>query len=96
MPFSSEQRAFISIRLVACTSVSEHWQVNTGVSPSFAVLTFGSGQQYELLDWLSNVTFPMEKEFADPGFARDTYPSVVRRIINNGVCFVPFSVCGAY
>ncbi|KAK0239932.1 hypothetical protein EDD85DRAFT_467981 [Armillaria nabsnona] len=44
----------------------------------------GSGQQYELLDWLSNVTFPMETKFADPNFARDIYPSVVRRIINNG------------
>ncbi|PBK97077.1 guanine deaminase [Armillaria gallica] len=44
----------------------------------------GSGQQYELLDWLSNVTFPMEAKFADLDFARDTYLSVVRRIINNG------------
>ncbi|KAK0228746.1 hypothetical protein IW262DRAFT_1446281 [Armillaria fumosa] len=44
----------------------------------------GSGQQYELLDWLSNVTFPMEAKFADLDFARDTYCSVVRRIINNG------------
>ncbi|KAG7448002.1 guanine deaminase [Guyanagaster necrorhizus] len=44
----------------------------------------GSGQQYELLDWLSIVTFPTETKFADLDFARRTYSSVVRRIINNG------------
>ncbi|KAK0210958.1 hypothetical protein DFS33DRAFT_1296586 [Desarmillaria ectypa] len=44
----------------------------------------GSGQQYELLDWLSNITFPMEAKFADLDFAQRTYSSVVRRIINNG------------
>ncbi|KAK0463928.1 uncharacterized protein EV420DRAFT_1618767 [Desarmillaria tabescens] len=44
----------------------------------------GSGQQYELLDWLSNVTFPVEAKFADLDFAQRTYSSVVYRIINNG------------
>jgi hypothetical protein len=29
-----------------------------------------SGQQYELLDWLTEVTFPMETRFADVDFAR--------------------------
>ena len=43
------------------------------------------GQQYELLDWLDNVTFPMESKFKDPSFARKAYPSVVRRIIDSGV-----------
>ncbi|KIY63053.1 guanine deaminase [Cylindrobasidium torrendii FP15055 ss-10] len=44
----------------------------------------GSGGQYELLDWLQNVTFPMEAKFSDPEFARRTYTSVVQRVINNG------------
>ncbi|KAG6820865.1 hypothetical protein H0H93_010692 [Arthromyces matolae] len=35
----------------------------------------GSGQQYELLDWLSNVTFPMEAKFSDIEFARRSYKS---------------------
>ncbi|GLB34642.1 putative amidohydrolase family protein [Lyophyllum shimeji] len=44
----------------------------------------GSGQQYELLDWLSNVTFPTEAKFSDLEFARRTYESVVRRILDCG------------
>ncbi|KAF5386938.1 hypothetical protein D9615_001553 [Tricholomella constricta] len=44
----------------------------------------GSGQQHELLDWLSDVTFPMEAKFSDVEFARRTYESVVRRVINCG------------
>ncbi|KAL1721068.1 hypothetical protein EV715DRAFT_288613 [Schizophyllum commune] len=44
----------------------------------------GSGQQYELLDWLEHVTFPMEAKFADVDFARRTYESVVQRIVNCG------------
>ena len=44
-----------------------------------------SGQQYELLDWLENVTFPMEAKFADVEFAKAIYPSVVRRLIDSGV-----------
>jgi len=44
----------------------------------------GSGQQYELLDWLNNVTYPMEAKFSDIDFARRTYESVVRRIIDYG------------
>ncbi|TFY67024.1 hypothetical protein EVJ58_g1881 [Rhodofomes roseus] len=44
----------------------------------------GSGQQYELLDWLQEVTFPMEARFSDPGFARTTYETVVRRSIDCG------------
>ena len=43
------------------------------------------GQQYELLDWLDNVTFPMESKFSDLDFARRTYKSVVRQVINCGV-----------
>ena len=44
-----------------------------------------SGQQYELLDWLNNVTFPMEAKFSDIDFARRAYESVVRRVIDCGV-----------
>lgn len=43
------------------------------------------GQQYELLDWLAEITFPMESRFQDVNFARKVYPSVVRRIIDSGV-----------
>jgi guanine deaminase len=48
------------------------------------VPNLGSGQQYELLDWLSNVTFPTETKFSNVEFARQTYKSVVRRIIDSG------------
>ncbi|KAJ7685340.1 hypothetical protein DFH06DRAFT_1028923, partial [Mycena polygramma] len=44
----------------------------------------GSGQHYELLDWLENITFPMESRFSDVDFAQRTYASVVRRIIDSG------------
>ena len=46
---------------------------------------FYRGQQYELLDWLEHVTFPMESRFSDVDFAKRIYPSVVRRYINSGV-----------
>ncbi|KAI0320127.1 Metallo-dependent hydrolase [Amylostereum chailletii] len=48
------------------------------------VPNIGSGQQYELLDWLNNVTFPMEAQFSDVDFARKAYGSVVRRIVDSG------------
>lgn len=48
--------------------------------------TMISGQQYELLEWLNNVTFPMEAKFSDIEFARRSYESAVRRIIDCGVC----------
>lgn len=44
-----------------------------------------SGQQYELLDWLKETTFPMEARFADVDFARRAYGLIVKRIINSGV-----------
>lgn len=44
-----------------------------------------SGQQYELLDWLAKVTFPMEAKFADPQLAERAYRSIVRRVIDSGV-----------
>ena len=44
-----------------------------------------SGQQYELLDWLANVTFPTEAKFSDLEFSGRIYESVVRRTIDSGV-----------
>jgi len=50
-----------------------------------------SGQQYELLDWLDNITFPVEAKFSNIDFAQRTYESVVRRVID---CGVSLSVAG--
>ncbi|KAJ7582955.1 hypothetical protein C8J56DRAFT_1055974 [Mycena floridula] len=43
-----------------------------------------SGQQYELLDWLEKITFPMESRFSDVQLATEAYKAVVRRIIDSG------------
>ncbi|BGP30684.1 hypothetical protein JCM10296v2_002441 [Rhodotorula toruloides] len=51
-------------------------------APQF--LNLGYGQQYELLDWLDNLTFPAESKFADPQYARRTYEGVVERVISAG------------
>ncbi|EAU88645.1 guanine deaminase [Coprinopsis cinerea okayama7 len=48
------------------------------------VPNIGTGQEYELLDWLKNVTFPMESKFADIEFAKRIYTKVVRDFIDNG------------
>ncbi|TKA57415.1 hypothetical protein B0A53_00644 [Rhodotorula sp. CCFEE 5036] len=47
-------------------------------------LNLGYGQQYELLDWLDNLTFPAEAKFADASYARRVYDSVVERVISTG------------
>lgn len=44
-----------------------------------------SGGELELLQWLDNYTFPTEARFKDVGYAKRTYPHVVRRIVNSGV-----------
>lgn len=44
----------------------------------------GIGGQYELLDWLNNVTFPTESRFANLDFAKRVYSSVVERVLNSG------------
>ncbi|KAK9900614.1 Metallo-dependent hydrolase [Cystobasidium minutum MCA 4210] len=44
----------------------------------------GRGQQYQLLDWLSNLTFPTEARFSDPFYAQRIYESVVARNIAVG------------
>ncbi|KAJ7087886.1 Metallo-dependent hydrolase [Mycena epipterygia] len=54
------------------------------IRPEFRLTSFHSGRNYELLDWLENITFPMESKFSDVDFARRTYASVVRRVIDSG------------
>lgn len=83
---------------IACATDAEYREVS--IYPSsypydapIQVLTScifcrGSGQQYELLDWLDNVTFPMEARFADVKFAEKAYETTVKRIISSGVGFV--------
>lgn len=44
-----------------------------------------SGQQYELLDWLKEVTFPMEMRFGKEEFACRAYEMIVKRTIDCGV-----------
>ncbi|CEL62969.1 hypothetical protein RSOLAG1IB_10616 [Rhizoctonia solani AG-1 IB] len=44
----------------------------------------GIGGQYELLDWLNNVTFPTESRFDDTKFAERVYSPVVDRVLNSG------------
>lgn len=48
------------------------------------VPNIGTGQQYELLDWLANVTFPTEAKFADVAFAKRVYQQVVRGFVDAG------------
>lgn len=80
-------------RTIACSTGAEYWQVQ--ISGFFTVASLAdqgrSGQQHELLDWLSEVTFPMESRFANIDFAREAYQSVVRRIIDYGVRGSPIS-----
>ncbi|QRW26290.1 amidohydrolase family protein [Rhizoctonia solani] len=44
----------------------------------------GIGGQYELLEWLNNVTFPTESRFHDTTFAERVYSAVVDRVLNSG------------
>ncbi|KDN39078.1 hypothetical protein K437DRAFT_14574 [Tilletiaria anomala UBC 951] len=48
------------------------------------VPNIGLGQQYELLDWLNNITFPRERKFEDLSYAQRTYSSVVQRLVDSG------------
>lgn len=45
----------------------------------------GLGQEYELLDWLQQLTFPREAKFTDSDYAHKVYDEVVRRNLNAGV-----------
>ena len=73
--------------MVACASGPEHWQVRLPplLSDVLAPTSHLSGQQHELLDWLSEVTFPMEARFSDVRFAERAYTSVIKRTIDYGV-----------
>lgn len=51
-------------------------------APQFPNL--GIGQEYQLLEWLDKVTYPMEAKFSESDFAERTYKSVVRNIIDFG------------
>ena len=43
------------------------------------------GQQYQLLEWLENVTFPTEAAFRDPEYAKSVYRDVIGTTISLGV-----------
>ncbi|WP_296901510.1 amidohydrolase family protein [uncultured Megasphaera sp.] len=52
----------------------------------------GLGFDEELLPWLEDYTFPAEKRFADPDFARRVYTAFVRRLKAEGtLCFSAFA-----
>ncbi|KZO91788.1 Metallo-dependent hydrolase [Calocera viscosa TUFC12733] len=44
----------------------------------------GAGAQYELLDWLTHVTFPEEEKYADVEYAKKMYRRVVRASLDLG------------
>lgn len=76
-------------RELACTAVPEYGHVSRVSSPRLGwrlmTIVVCRGQQYELLDWLANVTFPTEARFADVEYAKKAYNSVVQRVLNCGV-----------
>ncbi|KAJ9111433.1 hypothetical protein QFC19_001202 [Naganishia cerealis] len=45
----------------------------------------GLGQEYELLDWLQQLTFPGEAKFTDLEYAQRVYDEVVKRNLNAGL-----------
>ncbi|KAF8591635.1 Metallo-dependent hydrolase [Ramaria rubella] len=51
-------------------------------APQFPNL--GRGGQYELLDWLSELTFPTEAKFGEERYANRVYRSVVKRLLDCG------------
>ncbi|KAF8816160.1 guanine deaminase [Phlegmacium glaucopus] len=51
-------------------------------APQFPNL--GTGHDYQLLEWLREVTYPREAKFVKNEYAQDVYPLVVRRIIDFG------------
>ncbi|EGG05188.1 uncharacterized protein MELLADRAFT_88292 [Melampsora larici-populina 98AG31] len=44
----------------------------------------GVGQQYELLDWLKNVTFLEETKYSSDGYSQRIFEKVVKRLLNSG------------
>lgn len=49
----------------------------------------GTGSTLQLLDWLDQLTFPLETKFSDVDFAKKVYPEVIRRNLKLGVSPVP-------
>ncbi|KAF5304833.1 hypothetical protein FQR65_LT07850 [Abscondita terminalis] len=47
-------------------------------------LNLGLGLNKPLLQWLDENTFPLEKQFKDPKFAKKAYEAVVKRTLSNG------------
>lgn len=45
----------------------------------------GLGQGLHILDWLSEVTFPVEARFADASYARKTYEHTVQDFLRQGI-----------
>lgn len=43
-----------------------------------------------LEDWLQHYTFPLEAKYADPDFAQQIYPTLVKELLNNGTTTVLF------
>jgi len=48
------------------------------------------GGQEQLLDWLNDFVFPVESRFGDKHYAKKVYSSVVRRLLDCGVCMPAF------
>jgi len=48
----------------------------------------GTGSTLQLLDWLEQLTFPLEGKFSDLDFAKKVYPEVVKRNLKLGVSSV--------
>lgn len=45
----------------------------------------GRGQGLHILDWLDQVTFPVEARFADPGYAASIYEDMVADFLRHGI-----------
>ena len=87
--------AFLCHLVAACSAGPEYRKASlidakSNLTPSGRLTGLASGQQYQLLDWLTQVTFPMEAKFADEHLADGIYKSVVKRFINSGVSFDSF------
>lgn len=44
----------------------------------------GLGLDMQLLDWLDNYTFPLERKYSDEEFARHVYSKVISRTLRSG------------
>ena len=86
---------FLCHLVAACSAGSEYRKASLidaklNLTLSARLTGLASGQQYQLLDWLTHVTFPTEAKFADEHLADGIYKSVVRRFINSGVSIDSF------